>query len=389
MKKHSHFAKCMRVVMILMLMLVSQGITSLTTVVTASEPEIVPGGPWLTTEQTVSLRSMKTYDELVKTLIRIEMSSKGLVTLEVIGLSNQGRDIYLAKIGDPDNRPVMIITQQHGYEPVNTESALELIKFLSKGSVPAMEILDSLYVLIVPRVNPDGAEKYWQYQESRDSTIWNESRYNVDHTAPAANADEGFFTDWDAGVGWDVNRYHWVTDWTESTLYANHPGEYPENPVPEAVAIINTFNRYLPEWIADFHHQGTYVTEDGENVSSSVLWPTNENVSESVINLSKQLCITIHDHMAQYGYATVTQFHKYAYPATAENGYALAGAASILVEVKNSVGQKQIGMIKKHAVQQMWSILRATADESLYSVDSSRSDEIPAVGTYYPRILPH
>ena len=73
----------------------------------------------------------------------------------------------------------------------------------------------------------------------------------------------------------------------------------------------------------------------------------------------------------------------------ATNGYALAGAASILVEVTNVAVQKKIGMIKRHAFEQMWSILSATADESLYSVDSSRSDEIFTFGSYYhPKILP-
>jgi murein tripeptide amidase MpaA len=80
------------------------------------------------------------------------------VELEVIGYTNEGRNVYPAKIGDPDNDAVMITTQQHGNEVMTTEAALKLIQFLSTGSNKAMKILDELYVLIVPRVNPDGAE---------------------------------------------------------------------------------------------------------------------------------------------------------------------------------------------------------------------------------------
>jgi murein tripeptide amidase MpaA len=80
------------------------------------------------------------------------------VELEVIGYTNESRNVYPAKIGDPDNDAVMIITQQHGNEVMTTEAALKLIQFLSTGSNKAMETLDELYVLIVARVNPDGAE---------------------------------------------------------------------------------------------------------------------------------------------------------------------------------------------------------------------------------------
>lgn len=339
-----------------------------------AESDITPGGPWITDNQNVSLKRLNDYPQLVKKLEQIEKTSKGWIELEVIGQTNEGRAIYLAKIGDPAKDAVMIITQQHGNEVMTTEAALRMIQFLSTGSNKAMEILDELYVLIVPRVNPDGAEMYW--------------RYNVDPDAPARNTSEGFYTSSTAGIGWDINRYHWVTDWTLSTLYQNHPAEYPENPVPEAVAVIDAFNAYAPLWIADFHHQGTYVTDEGDSVTSSILWPRNEEVEEEVVDLSKQLCVVIFDYMQQYGYSTVTLYPGGTYAGIARNGYGLAGAGSILVELKGGIGQKQSGMIIKHAYEQMWSILQATADGSLYGVDPDRSDEIPPRGSWYYKDLP-
>ena len=336
--------------------------------------EITPGGPWITDNQNVSLERLNDYPQLVKRLKQIEKTAKGLVELEVIGDTNGGRNVYLAKIGDPGNDAVMIITQQHGNEAMTTEAALKLIQFLSTGSSKAMEILDYLYVLIVPRVNPDGAEMYW--------------RYNVDPDAPARNTSDGFYTSYTAGEGWDINRYHWVTDWTLSTLYQNYPADYPENPVPEAVAVINAFNAYQPLWIADFHHQGTYVTDDGDRVTSSILWPRHPDVAAEVVDLSKQLCMVIYDYMQQYGYSTITLYPGGTYAGIGRNGYGLAGAGSILVELKGGIGQKQSGMIIKHAYEQMWSILQATADGSLYTVDPGRSDEIPTDRNYYYKDLP-
>jgi hypothetical protein len=339
-----------------------------------AETEITPGGPWITDNQNVSLKRLNDYPQLVNRLKQIEKTSKGLVELEVIGVTNEGRNIYLAKIGNPNNNPIMIITQQHGNEVMTTEAALKLIRFLSTGSNKAMEILDELYVLIVPRVNLDGAEMYW--------------RYNVDPDAPARNTAEGFYTSWAPGIGWDINRYHWVTDWTLSTLYQNHPVDYPENPVPEAVAVINAFKSYQPLWIADFHHQGTYATDEGDSITSSILWPRHPGVAASVVDLSKQLCVVIFDYMQQYGYSTVTLYPGGTYAGIGRNGYGLAGAGSILVELKGGIGQKQSGMIIKHAYEQMWSILQTTADGSLYGVDPDRSDEIPTDRNYYYKDLP-
>ena len=336
--------------------------------------EIVPGGPWLTDTQNVSLERLNSYPELVMQLQKIERTSKGLVELEVIGTSNQGRDIYLAKAGFPENPAVMIITQQHGNEAMTTEAALKLLKFLSTGSNQAQAILDNLYVLVVARVNPDGAELY--------------HRWNADPTAPARNTSEGFYTDYTSGVGWDINRYHWVTDWEESTLFHNHPLDYPTNPVPEAQAVIDAFNAYSPEWIADFHHQGTYVTDDGDSVTSSILWPRNEEVLESVVILSKQLCVVIMDHMEKFGFSVVTEYPGGTYAGIGRNGYGLAGAGSILVELKGGIGQKSGGMIIKHAYEQMMAILNATADGSLGSVDPYRADDIPPRGSYYYKDLP-
>lgn len=164
-----------------------------------AKSDIVPGGPWLSDNQTVNLTAFSDYEEVVKSLEQTAKASQGLVELEVIGVTNDGRDIYLAKIGYPDKTPVMIQTQQHGNEPIGTESALKVIKELSTGNTRAMKILNELYVLIIVRVNPDGAE-LWQ-------------RYNDDPTAPARDTNKYIYTS--GGVGWDINRYHF-SDWTDS-----------------------------------------------------------------------------------------------------------------------------------------------------------------------------
>jgi hypothetical protein len=340
-----------------------------------AQSEIVPGGPWLSDNQTVNLNAFSSYEELVKALKQTEKASKGLVELEVIGLTNQGREIYMAKIGNPEKTPVMIQTQQHGNEPIGTESALKVIKALSTGNAAAMKILNELYVLIIVRTNPDGAE-LWQ-------------RYNDDPTAPRGRSSRYLYSS--EGVGWDINRYHF-SDWTDCPLYAWYVTDpvaypYPENPVPESVAVMTAFLNYQPIWMVDFHGQGTYVTDDGENVTSSMLWPTNEDAA-GVSELSKQLCVVMMDQMSQYGYATVNLYPGGPEPGIARNAYGIEGAGSVLVEIKGGIGQKSNGMLVKHAVEQMMAILEATADGSLYMADPDRVEELDIGRTPYYKQLP-
>lgn len=233
-----------------------------------------------------------------------------------------------------------------------------------------------MYVLIIVRVNPDGAE-LWQ-------------RYNDDPTAPDRDTNRYLYTS--VGVGWDINRYHF-SDWTDSPLYAwysDDPAAYPfpENPVPEAVAVMNAFQQYQPIWMVDFHGQGTYVTDDGENVTSSMLWPTNEAATDDVVDLSKQLCVVMMDQMSQYGFAAVNLYPGGPEPGIARNAYGIEGAGSVLVEIKGGIGQKSNGMLVKHAVEQMMAILEATADGSLSLADPDRVEELDIGRTYYYKQIP-
>jgi hypothetical protein len=193
-----------------------------------AKTDIVPGGLWLTADQAVIRNSLLTYEELVKALKQIEKTSKGLIQLEVIGYTNQGREIYRAITDDPDpSKPaVMIISQQHGNQLFTAEAAVELLKFLASASEPARKILDNLCIVVIPRVNPDGAELF--------------QRYNDDPSAPTYDASCGIFTS-----EWDVNRYHFL-DWTDSPLYGCYPAAYPDNPVSETQAVVGTYMEYQP-----------------------------------------------------------------------------------------------------------------------------------------------
>lgn len=302
------------------------------------------------------------YEDMVRALQYHAMRSRGLIELETVGQSNEGRDLILVKIGDPENTPVMIVSQQHGNEVINTESSLRLMQWLYR-SPEAATIRDNLYVLILPRVNPDGTERF--------------QRYNHDPDAPPRDTSVGLFTNPGGGIGWDINRYHDVL-WEESLLFQNFPTEYPVNPVPEAAAVSATTQRLQPIWTVDFHGQFQYLTADGRDIIGSILWPLNENADPTAVNLSKQLVVVAKDAVEPLFYSTMTQYPGGIYPGIARNAYGIFGIGSVLVEIKGGSGYiQQPGMLIEYSLDIMKAMLKSTADGNLFGVDGERVDELP------------
>ncbi|WP_433633941.1 M14 family zinc carboxypeptidase [Halomicrococcus sp. NG-SE-24] len=341
-------------------------------------------------------------DELERILQQLEERYPDRVSVTEIGRSNQDRPIYAVSIGAknekqcPETTDVMAIGQQHGDEMISSaEGLLSVAQHLASKKGQAKKLLSEVTVHIVPRVNPDGFVA--------------RQRYNVDTDAPARGegddifgGDAGFYTAGEEGIGWDINRYHWP-DWTESNLYNNLPDEYPENPVPEARAVLNATEEIDPEWIVDYHRQGAYTTDpdatfDPENpgeayerdtyppdpdasgggdvVTSSLFWPINDGVTEETQNLSKQIISVMYDELTEFDQSTVSRYPGGTYAGIARNGYGLAGYGSVLYELSTgTLGDREF------RVQQVFTSLlgavKATATGSLYDVDPGSVSKLP------------
>jgi predicted deacylase len=318
---------------------------SLVLVGTAAAQQSRPGGPWIEDSQNVSLERLHTYEELTAALQRIEARSDGRIDVYSIGTTNEGRDIWAATVGTGDTG-VLYITQQHGDEPLGTEAALQLLQHLATSNSPQVEqILDEVTLTIVVRANPDGAERF--------------QRQNVDPDCVGAFCRPG--------VGYDINRYH-------------DPSVAPEdNPVPEAAAIRRLYDTLQPDIVVDYHHQGTYVNEDGEMITASVFWPNTDGVDPAVVDASKQVTRLIYDTLEPTGYATVSQYPGGTNPGIARNAFGLLGSASVLMEVRG-VGQKSSGKLIRTFYEAMWAVLTAAADDSLGDIDPALATAIPPRG---------
>jgi len=99
--------------------------------------------------------------ELATELQRLAELYPEAIRLEEAGRSFDDRPVYLVTLGH-GSRTVLLWSQMHGDEPSATPALLDIAHFLLSHAEEqeAAAILDGLTLLMIPMLNPDGAEIY-------------------------------------------------------------------------------------------------------------------------------------------------------------------------------------------------------------------------------------
>lgn len=316
--------------------------------------EATGNGPNYNGNETVKNERLHSYEEMVKVLERIDKQSDAL-QLEVYGQSVKDRDLYLAKFGENEENPtILFLTQQHGNETLTTEGALKVIKYLSTNSKEVRELLQNVNVLIAPRLNVDGAEGDVNFS-LEDYAAGTHTRYNAN--------------------GVDLNRDH--VDRNQPETKALHQ---------------NVLQKYEPQYMIDLHHQGTQTTlgDSDELVSGSILYPTNGDVADDVREKSKQLGGVVYNAIEAKGYGTLSKYVGGTATTISRNGLAVEyGISTLLFEMRGMadhyyepyiLGQKSNGYLINQAVTGMKAAIKAIADGSIDSQDTTFWDTLPESG---------
>ncbi len=89
------------------------------------------------------------------------LRSQNLFTSTSLGKSAEGRTISLLKLGNGGAK-VMLWSQMHGDESTATMALLDMLNFFAQQPHHHITraILDGLTLLIIPMLNPDGAERF-------------------------------------------------------------------------------------------------------------------------------------------------------------------------------------------------------------------------------------
>ncbi|WP_162144906.1 M14 family zinc carboxypeptidase [Arthrobacter castelli] len=322
----------------------------------AADPQSNPNGPWGDS----NLAAIHSYEQLWSTLETLEHRAKGAFDLSPAPLtSNTGREIPVVTIGDGP-RSIMYIASQHGDEFVVSESMINIIRNISGNNPTAKKIRNEVTITIVPRVNVDGFDADVT-DASGATTPW---RQNYDPTCEIAC--DAFYEE---GRGYDINRFHSYSDNAYDHPYV--PGDDNLNPVPEAIAMRLLWEERQPELVMDFHHQGSYVDDEGRLITASTMWPNaleeaenlgiSEEFADTIVRSKKAVSVLLQE-LDQYGYANVTRYPSTTTPGIARNAYGLLGSASVLFEMRGGIGAKSNGYITKTAERAGMSVLEAVAD---------------------------
>jgi hypothetical protein len=84
-----------------------------------------------------------------------------IVEMETAGRSAEGRPIPLVRYGDGPAK-VLLWSQMHGDEPTATMAMVDMLNYFatSPDDATARLIRDNLTILMIPMLNPDGAERF-------------------------------------------------------------------------------------------------------------------------------------------------------------------------------------------------------------------------------------
>lgn len=108
----------------------------------------------------ISSRRFK-HAEMTKHLDSLKRSLGDLMSVEQAGLSAENRAIYLLTLGTGKTK-VFLWSQMHGDEPTATMALFDLLNYiaLNKNTPEVKAILKQTTLLIIPMLNPDGAERF-------------------------------------------------------------------------------------------------------------------------------------------------------------------------------------------------------------------------------------
>lgn len=309
-------------------------------------------------------QGLRSNEQLYSDLVALD-ETYDTMTLDQVGESLEGRPLYSATVGEGE-RKLMIVTQQHGDEPTGTEAAMLLLEWLSGDSEAAQALRNEVTVTVMPRVNPDGFERWEQLANGEavlDGTI--DPRRN--------SADIDLNRTWDSSETFDPAL------------------------IPEALAVREVLAAFQPELILDYHNQNNYINDAGELETMSILWPTNELVDTEVTATAQQAAVALSQGIEDFDFGSLSLYPGSETPQIARNGLGIDGVPALLIEQRGleemeiaSSGELDIdysalsSALILESLLSMLGVITAMGNDELQLIDPSLATMIPDRGERIP-----
>ena len=287
------------------------------------------------------------------------------MALDQVGESLEGRPLFSATVGEGE-RKLMIVTQQHGDEPTGTEAAMLLLEWLSGDSEAAQALRSEMTVTVIPRVNPDGFER-WEQLANGEAVL-------DDTIDPRRNS-----ADMDLNRTWDSRET------IETAL------------IPEALAVREVIAAFQPELILDYHNQNNYLNAEGELETISILWPTNELVDTEITATAQQAAVAVSQGIEGFDFGSLSLYPGSETPQIARNGLGIDGVPALLIEQRGleemeiaASGELDVdysalsSALILESLLSMLGVITAMGNDELERIDPTLATMIPERGERIP-----
>lgn len=269
---------------------------------------------------------------VIDDFLSLEAKYPRLVSHEIIGVSWEGRDIYLFKIGNPHGGRVLLNGTTHGGEWTGTEVYCLYTHWLLENKEPGISdrILQGNYTLIVPSLNVDGYDRKTRDNRNPSGTVNLNRNFpkswrtdcpilgTPDPTTGACPSGQvkigNYCYNSGCGCGWDdtpgSGSYRGVSAGSE----------------PETQALLGALLKWKPKFLVDYHtwDPGREFCRPSERAGMTAVDKAyHDAVYQKVLALAQQRGVSSN-------YPVYMQLGICG--PVADDGYATGGATSFLIE---------------------------------------------------------
>lgn len=267
--------------------------------------------------------------DVEKSLAKLASSSASKLKLEKFSESLEKRPIHLVTLGAGPKR-ILLWSQMHGDEPTHTAVLLDLISYLLRTPAEplATEISVNCTLLMIPMLNPDGAERY--------------QRFNAQ--------------------GIDINR-----DWRRQAT-------------PEGRTLLRAAKTLKPQFGFNLHNQNARTTIGRPPLPAavSVLAPApdaSRKVSPSMQS-AKQMCAFFVEAVRPYAQGMISRYDDSHEPRAFGDGIQSLGVATMLVEAGGWPEADVEPMTRLH-FHGLLNTLHAIATDQYLAADAQIYEDLP------------
>ena len=154
------------------------------------------------------LPPLVTHEDVVAHVTKIVAEAPDLFSQEVIGQSNDGRNLHHVWFGKGPTH-ILLWSQMHGDEPTATSALFDFHHYVRthRNDPIVRRMLDNLTIHVVPMLNPDGAERY-QRRNAQDIDI---NRDAVRLQTPEGRALKALRDRINPVLGFNLHNQNWST----------------------------------------------------------------------------------------------------------------------------------------------------------------------------------